>query len=247
MMKKIILLMFAIMMVTLGAFAQKSESKEGGDISHNRFLTDEVCLQCAFSLPQPPSDTSKVFANDIKYYKLGKEERERKNIREEVLREDETSIFALFSGVLGMKVSKEHTPEIYKLAKTVINDALFAAHKGQERFKRTKPYVYFHEELLTSKGDGNDVKDKENSYPSSHSTRGWILALVLGIIAQEHSEALMKCAEQYATYQVIMGRHWKSDIDAGRTLAITIFSKEVVSPKYQQQQLKAKEEYKSLR
>ena len=247
MMKKIILLMFAIMMVTLGAFAQKSESKEGGDISHNRFLTDEVCLQCAFSLPQPPSDTSKVFANDIKYYKLGKEERERKNIREEVLREDETSIFALFSGVLGMKVSKEHTPEIYKLAKTVINDALFAAHKGQERFKRTKPYVYFHEESLTSKGDDADFKDKDNSYPSSHSTHGWILALVLGIIAQEHSEALMKCAEQYATYQVIMGRHWKSDIDAGRTLAITIFSKEVVSPKYQQQQLKAKEEYKSLR
>jgi acid phosphatase (class A) len=246
MMKKIILLMFAIMMVTLGAFAQKSESKEGGDISHNRFLTDEVCLQCVFSLPQPPSDTSKVFANDIKYYKLGKEERERKNIREEVLREDETSIFALFSGVLGMKVSKEHTPEIYKLAKTVINDALFAAHKGQERFKRTKPYVYFHEESLKSEG-GDDVEDKENSYPSGHSTRGWILALVLGYIAPEHSEALMKCAEQYATYQVIMGRHWKSDIDAGRTLAITIFSKEVVSPKYQQQQLKAKEEYTSLR
>lgn len=246
MMKKIILLMFAIMMVTLGAFAQKSESKEGGDISHNRFLTDEVCLQCAFSLPQPPSDTSKVFANDIKYYKLGKEERERKNIREEVLREDETSIFALFSGVLGMKVSKEHTPEIYKLAKTVINDALFAAHKGQERFKRTKPYVYFHEKSLKSEG-GDDVEDKENSYPSGHSTRGWILALVLGYIAPEHSEALMKCAEQYATYRVIMGRHWKSDVDAGRTLAITIFSKEVVSPKYQQQQLKAKEEYKSLR
>ena len=246
MMKKIILLMFAIMMVTLGAFAQKSESKEGGDISHNRFLTDEVCLQCAFSLPQPPSDTSKVFDNDIKYYKLGKEERERKNIREEVLREDETSIFALFSGVLGMKVSKEHTPEIYKLAKTVINDALFAAHKGQERFKRTKPYVYFHEESLKSEG-GDDVEDKENSYPSGHSTRGWILALVLGYIAPEHSEALMKCAEQYATYRVIMGRHWKSDVDAGRTLAITIFSKEVVSPKYQQQQLKAKEEYTSLR
>ena len=246
MMKKIILLMFAIMMVTLGAFAQKSESKEGGDISHNRFLTDEVCLQCAFSLPQPPSDTSKVFANDIKYYKLGKEERERKNIREEVLREDEASIFALFSGVLGMKVSKELTPEIYKLAKTVINDALFAAHKGQERFKRTKPYVYFHEESLKSEG-GDDVEDKENSYPSGHSTRGWILALVLGYIAPEHSEALMKCAEQYATYRVIMGRHWKSDIDAGKILSITVFSKEVVTPEYQQQLLKAKAEYKGER
>lgn len=247
MMKKIILLMFAIMMVTLGAFAQKSESKEGGDISHNRFLTDEVCLKCVLSLPQPPSDTSKVFANDIKYYKLGKEERERKNIREEVLREDETSIFALFSGVLGMKVSKEHTPEIYKLAKTAINDALFAAHKGQEHFKRSKPYVYFHEESLTSKDDGADFRDKENSYPSGHSAHGWMLALVLCNIAPEHSEALMKCAEQYATYRVIMGRHWKSDIDAGKILSITVFSKEVVTPEYQQQLLKAKAEYKGER
>ena len=54
----------------------------------------------------------------------------------------------------------------------------------------------------------------------------------------------MKCAEQYASYMVIMGRHWKSDIDAGKTLAITVFSKEIVTPEYQQQLLKAKGEYK---
>lgn len=246
-MKKMILLMFAIMMVTLGAFAQKSELEEGSDISHKRFLTDEVCLKCVLSLPQPPSESSEKFADDIKYYKWGKEEREKKNIRQEALREDEASIFALFSSVLGMKVSKNSTPEIYKLAKTAINDALFAAHKGQEHFKRTKPYVYFHEESLTSKDDGADFNDKENSYPSGHSTHGWILALVLSYIAPEHSEALMKCAEQYATYRAIMGRHWKSDIDAGKVLAITIFSKEVGNLEYQQQLLKAKAEYKSLR
>jgi acid phosphatase (class A) len=245
MMKRKNLMMFAIMMGTLGAFAQNSESTEGGN--HKRFLTDEECMKCVLTLPQPPSENSEEFANDVKYYKWGKEEREKKNIREEALREDETSIFALFSSVLGMKVSKEHTPEIYKLAKTSINDGLFAAHKGQEQFKRTKPYVYFHEESLTSKGDGDDFKDKENSYPSGHSTHGWMLALVLGNVAPEHTDALMKCAEQYATLRVIMGRHWKSDIDAGRTLAITVFSKELLTPEYQQQLLKAKAEYKGER
>jgi acid phosphatase (class A) len=146
-----------------------------------------------------------------------------------------------------MKISGNNTPEIYKLAKTAINDALFAAHKGQEHFKRSKPYVYFHEESLTSKDDGADFRDKENSYPSGHSAHGWMLALVLCNIAPEHSEALMKCAEQYATYRVIMGRHWKSDIDAGKILSITVFSKEVVTPEYQQQLLKAKAEYKGER
>lgn len=245
-MKKVNLIMFAIMMVTSGAFAQNSELGESGDISHNRFLTDEECLKCALILPQPPSEGSEEYANDVKYYNLGKEERKKKNIREEALREDETSIFALFSSVLGMKVSKTNTPEIYKLAKTAINDALFAAHKGQEQFKRTKPYVYFHEESLTSK-DGDDFKDKKNSYPSGHATHGWMLALVLGNMAPEHSEALMKCAEQYANYRVIMGRHWKSDVDAGKTLAVTVFSKEILSPGYQQQLLKAKTEYKGGR
>jgi acid phosphatase (class A) len=242
-MKKMILLMLAIMMVTSGVFAQKSVSVESGDTGHKRFLSDEVCLQCALSLPQPPSETDEKFADDVKYYKWGKEEREKKNIRKEALREDETSIFALFSSVLGMKVSKDNTPEIYKLAKTAINDGLFAAHKAQEHFRRTKPYVYFHEESLVSVG-GDDFKDKGNSYPSGHSTHGWMLALVLGNIAPEHSEALMKCAEQYASYRVIMGRHWKSDIDAGKTLAITVFSKEIVTPEYQQQLLKAKGEYR---
>lgn len=244
-MKKTILLTIATIMVTLCAFAQESSEKES--FAGSRFLSDDICLKIVKDLPQPPSESSEKFADDIKYYKWGKEEREKKNIRQEALREDEASIFALFSSVLGMKVSKNNTPEIYKLAKTAINDALFASHKGQEHFKRTKPYVYFHEESLTSKGDGADFNDKENSYPSGHSTHGWILALVLSNIAPEHSEALMKCAEQYATYRVIMGRHWKSDIDAGRTLAITIFSKEVVSPKYQQQLIKAKAEYKSMR
>ena len=244
-MKKTILSMFSIMMVTLGIFAQESNEKEGSDIS--RFLSDDVCQTIAFSLPQPPSEDSEKFAEDIKYYKWGKEEREKKNIREEALREDEASILALFSAVLGMKVSKSHTPEIYKLAKTALNDAQYATHKGQAYFKRTKPFVYFHEGSLTSKGSGDNFEDKKDSYPSGHSTRGWILSLVLAYIAPEHSEALMKCAEQYATYRVIMGRHWKSDVDAGKLLAISIFSKEVVSPECQQQLLKAKAEYKSLR
>ena len=56
MMKRKSLMMFAIMMVTLGAFAQNSESTEGGN--HKRFLTDEECMKCVLTLPQPPSENS---------------------------------------------------------------------------------------------------------------------------------------------------------------------------------------------
>ena len=45
------------------------------------------------------------------------------------------------------------------------------AHKGQEHFKRSKPYVYFHEESLTSKDDGADFRDKENMVAGSSSSR----------------------------------------------------------------------------
>jgi hypothetical protein len=61
-----------------------------------------------------------------------------------------------------------------------------------------------------------------------------------GNIAPEHTEVLMICSGQYANYRVIMGRYWKSDVDAGRTLAITIFLKEVINLEYLQQLLKGK-------
>jgi len=44
-----------------------------------------------------------------------------------------------------------------------------------------------------------------------------------------------------------MGRHWKSDIDAGLMLAAALFSDITACEAYQKQLIKAKAEYESMR
>jgi len=44
-----------------------------------------------------------------------------------------------------------------------------------------------------------------------------------------------------------MGRHWKSDIDAGLMLAAALFSDISTCEAYQKQLIKAKAEYESIR
>ena len=54
-------------------------------------------------------------------------------------------------------------------------------------------------------------------------------------------------ARQFALNRVIMGRHWKSDIDAGLMLAAALFSDISTCEAYQKQLIKAKAEYESIR
>ena len=148
---------------------------------------------------------------------------------------------------MGIKMSRKMTPEIYKLARKALDDAHEAVDVAQKHFKRTKPFVKFHEESLKPEGYIHNFKDKGDSYPSGHATRGWMMALVLSNVAPERTESLMNYARQFALNRVIMGRHWKSDIDAGLMLAAALFADISACEAYQKQLIKAKAEYESIR
>lgn len=240
-MRKIIIMAVTALMTAASGWAQEeSETKE-------MYLTDEVREAIMKHLPTPPSTTGGDFANDFYYYQWGKEQREIEEIRQEALYEDEASIYEIYSKTMGFDIGKKKTPEIHKLAKTAANDAVDAAHKGQEYFKRTKPFIMFHEPSLKPEDHEETFNDKKNSYPSGHSTRGWIVALVLSNLAPEYTTGLMDAAKQYAMLRVIMGRHWKSDIDAGALLSAVIFANVSATPEYQEQLKKARAEYEAIK
>ena len=51
-----------------------------------------------------------------------------------------------------------------------------------------------------------------------------MFALVLCSVAPERAEAIAVRANAFAMNRVICGHHWKSDIDAGKTLATVLFA-----------------------
>ena len=228
-----------VAMTTVSLAAQKGGSKP-------TYLTDETRPKGADVLPQPPAENSAEYANDVHYYEWGKQQRSIPEIRKRALHADTSKIYRLFSKAMGIKLSKKKTPEILKLVMTASEDAHIAANEAQAYFKRTKPFVLFHEQSMKGPGHVDTFKDKKNSYPSGHATRGWAYALVLSDVAPDNAEALNKCASDFAMDRVIMGRHWMSDIEAGKTLATAVITKVRDTVDYQKQLVKACAEYEAI-
>ena len=247
-MKKALILVSAIIMATVSAHAQGNDNADD-ELVLISYLTDENRPQATKILPQPPSTTGGDFANDFYYYQWGKEQRKIPEIHDAAIRNDTIKIFKAFSDSLGIKLSKSKTPEIINLVETAAADGRLAVKKAQKHFGRMKPYRKFNEPSLkpTAEGEQSLKGGLDNSYPSGHATRGWIYALVLSTVAPERTEQLMNCAQEYAMLRVIMGRHWKSDIDAGLIVAAAIFSNIVVTDAYQEQLVKARAEYQAIK
>lgn len=234
MMKKILLASVVALMATSSAWAQFPDP----------FLPDEQRPNGIMWLPEPPSLTGGDFYNDFYYYQWGKEQRDEEWIAELTLWDEGVDLSRVFSPCLDVPLSHETTPEILRLVEAATSDAARANSSAKNYFKRKRPFATFNEPSLKPEEDEEALT---YSYPSGHSSRGWMYALTLATVAPERTEILMLRARYYAIHRVICGRHWKSDIDASLMLTAGIFANVVVSDAYQAQLKKAREEYQRLK
>ena len=235
MMKKILLASVVALMATSSAWAQFPDP----------FLPDEQRPNGIMWLPEPPSLTGGDFYNDFYYYQWGKEQRDEEWIADLALWDEGVDLSRVFSPCLDVPLSHETTPEILRLVEAATSDAARANSSAKNYFKRKRPFATFNEPSLKPEEDEEEALTY--SYPSGHSSRGWMYALTLATVAPERTEILMLRARYYAIHRVICGHHWKSDIDASLMLTAGIFANVVVSDAYQAQLKKAREEYQRLK
>lgn len=205
------------------------------------FLTDETRPDGTAFIPTPPEILSSEFYNDFYYYEWGKSQREDADEVAWAIDDETVSLNIAFSEVLGIEISEENTPEIFKLVERAKSDAHKANSNAKNFFKRTRPFAIFKD--ATPRPEIDEQESTTFSYPSGHSSRGWMYALTLCTVAPEKAEALNVRAQIYALHRVIMGRHWKSDIDNSLLLTATVFAAVSSSDAYQEQLAKAKAEY----
>jgi acid phosphatase (class A) len=88
----------------------------------------------------------------------------------------------------------------------------------KDMYHRIRPYRAFPDQVkeLVSQEDGY-------SYPSGHSTRAWLFALVLGSLDPEHRNDYLSLAMQVCQDRVIGGMHYPVDVLEARVLAEEIF------------------------
>ncbi len=235
-MKKLLLMMLGIGL-TMTVQAQE-------EVVDASFTTSEMPNMMVF-MPGPPDSTSVAFANDVNRYYWGKEMRKDIERADQAIRDAEyglQTILEEFEDAFGMKITKEDTPEIYKvlLEGTATCDSICT--KPKREYRRRRPFMVFNEQTLTPEDE--ESLRRNGSYPSGHTLLGWSSALLMMEINPDRANEILARGYRYGENRIVVGAHWQSDTDAARLAASVAYARLHTSERFLEQMKKARKEFK---
>ena len=239
-MKKIISLFVFSMMMLNTLCAQDDTTVDA------YFTTAEMPDMMVF-MPGPPDSSSVAFANDVNRYFWGKEMRTDPERAAQALRDAVyglETILTEFEEAFGMKVTKDDTPEIYKVLRegTATCDSICTLPKT--RYGRMRPFIRFNEHTLAPELE--EELNPRKSFPSGHTLLGWSSALLMMEINPDRANEILARGYRYGENRVVVGAHWQSDTDAARFAASSAYSRLHTIERFLEQMKKAREEFKRL-
>lgn len=231
------LMMMAVFMVTAVCAQAQSDAEP-------YFTTKEMPDMLKWC-PAPPDTVGTHFAYDIMQYFWGKEMRNCKERADIAIRDAVYGLDCIireFSEPFGLTISKEETPEIYKVMRdgTATCDSICTLPKRY--YMRKRPFMRFHEQTLTP--DDEPALSRNGSYPSGHTLLGWSSALLLSEINPERADTILARGLMYGDSRVIVGAHWQSDVDAGRLAASVAYARLHTSERFLSQMRLARLEFR---
>ena len=144
------------------------------------------------------------------------------------------SIF-LFTPAIGDLFREGNLPKTEALFQKVKTDIAEAINTPKNHWKRKRPYEL--DENLTL-----GRPEKSYGYPSGHSTRGTVQALLLAEIFPQRREAILEFGRTIGWDRGLIGKHFITDINAGRVLGQAIVRELMANPSFQRDLAEAKAE-----
>lgn len=199
-------------------------------------------------LPLPPDTASLAFATDYNYWIWGKSVRnsERGTQASWESKFGIVRMATVFGEALGITIDEETTPAIYNFMGRVGTTGCTACTIGKSGYFRSRPFIRMHEDVWGMFDEYEDLR-KSSSYPSSHATLGWSIALALAEMAPHLQDTILRRGFQYGESRVIVGAHWKSDIDAAQLVASAALAVAHTSEEYHADLLAARAEYMAIK
>ena len=217
------------------------------DTTVNAYFTTTEMPDMLLFMPGPPDSSSVAFTNDVNRYFWGKEMRKDPERAAQAARDAVyglATILTEFEEAFGMKITKEDTPEIYKvlLEGTATCDSICTLPKI--RYGRTRPFVRFNEHTLVPELE--EELNPHKSFPSGHTLLGWSSALLMMEINPDRANEILARGYRYGENRLVVGAHWQSDTDAARLAASAAYARLHTSERFLEQMKKAREEFKRI-
>lgn len=204
-------------------------------------LPDSVALVAA-----PPAPGSAALAADEEAYRATRALRA--TPRWEQAARDAQLLFpeatGHFSCALGIGISAEATPHLNMLLRRVRMDASRANDKAKEHYARKRPFMDTKDVTCTPK---EQAGMKADSYPSGHASIGWAWALVLAEADPDRANTILARGVAYGDSRTVCGVHYKSDVEAGRTIGAATVSRLHSNPVFNAQVAEARREIGAAR
>lgn len=151
----------------------------------------------------------------------------------------EESIF-IFRAQMGEWFNPQTLPQVAALSARVKNDEGINTTPAKTGFARVRPYNLDH-----SLHPVCVTKTKDDSYPSGHTTTGYLMALTLIDMLPEQRDVILARANGYANNRLVCGVHYRSDTEASKLLAYAVHAVMATKPAYQQELAAARAELRA--
>jgi acid phosphatase (class A) len=147
------------------------------------------------------------------------------------------SIF-LYAPAIGPFFQAGKFPKTEALFQKVRTNIVAAINTPKDHWKRHRPYQ-LDEQLSLGQ------PEPSYGYPSGHSTRGTVQALLLAELFPEQKEAILAIGRNIGWDRVLIGKHFPTDIYAARVLGQAIVRELLASPAFQHDLAEAKAEVRA--
>jgi len=152
---------------------------------------------------------------------------------------DSSLSFSLFVPAIGAEFDLTKLPKTQAVLEKVKTDIQEAIDSPKDYFRRKRPY-----QLDESLGLGKP--EPSFGYPSGHSIRGTVYAALLAELFPEHKDAVLAIGRNIGWDRVLIGKHFPTDIYAGRVVAKAIVRELKTNSAFQHDFAEAKAEIAAL-
>ena len=154
--------------------------------------------------------------------------------------DSEETVYAMFGRVLGDRFKPETLPLTTKLFERLGETEDAVVDPVKAHFGRIRPF------LNNPEIKANVKPSKSGAYPSGHTSRSKMMAIILGMMVPEYHDAIFARAEDYAFSRIVGGMHYPNDLDGGRLAGTAMAATVLADAQFRQDMQAAQAELRKV-